>query len=475
MFERLFSKNKISTSGNEVLLDSEQLKKANEELYKKGAELAARNKTLSLLDGMYQVATKSLDINQASGELAQEVSKTLGMPYVSVIIYHPNDKSFELVGYAEKGSTSDNFEKNLRITDPEYPAFQALKDGRVLAVEPNGSMTGVFFPQQDRKRHLVSLGVVGTFVYPLITDRRPIGILIIGLNRAIEKLSAFEREGIASAVNVVSVALDKALAFSDLQAANDKLLELDELKTEFISIASHQLRTPLSIIKGYVSLMQEGAYGKMPKKSEQILQNIDESNERLVKLVDDFLDVSRLEQGRTQYSFAPVDMVALVDSIVTELRNKAEKKHMEIELHVGTKMPKSIIADEERLRHSIFNYVDNAVKYSPEKTTIMIELSVTDERMHCAVKDQGVGMDEDDIRNLFQKFYRSPKVLREFQGTGLGLYVVKEFIEAHGGQVYAKSDGIGAGSTFGFWIPFEPTSEIYQQWRIEREQQREKK
>lgn len=464
MFEGLFGKKNRGTSVDEVLLDSERLKKANEELYKKGAELAARNKTLSLLDGMYQVATKSLHINQAAGELAREVSKTLDVPYVSIVIYHPNHKSFELVGYAEKGVLVDGFKKT-HIVDSTYLGFSVLRDRKVLAVEPNGSMTSVFFPEQDRKRYLAGLGVVGTFVYPLIIDDRPIGILIVGLNRAIEKLSAFEREGIASAVNVVSVTLDKALAFSDLQAANDKLLELDELKTEFISIASHQLRTPLSIIKGYVSLMQEGAYGKMPKKSEQILQNIDESNERLVKLVDDFLDVSRLEQGRTQYSFAPVDITALVDGIVTELRNKAEKRQMTIDLHMGPKMPKSIIADEERLRHGIFNYIDNAIKYSPDNTVVTVSVTHSDGRITCVVKDQGVGMDEDDIRNLFQKFYRSPKVLREFQGTGLGLFVVKEFVEAHGGQVYAKSDGVGKGSEFGLWIPDEPVGQIYEDWK----------
>ncbi len=296
LFDKLFSTKK-SISANEMLLDSEQLKKANEELYKKGAELAARNKTLLLLDGMYQIATKSIDINQTAGELAQQISKTLGVPYVSVIIYHGQTKSFELVGYSEQGVTLDTFEKNKQVTDPTYVGFELLRERRAVEVEPNGLLTGKFFPNQDRKKHISSLGVVGTFVYPLISESRSIGLLVIGLNREINKLSAFEREGIASAVNVVSVALDKALAFSDLQAANDKLLELDELKTEFISIASHQLRTPLSIIKGYVSLMQEGAYGKMPKKSEQILQNIDESNERLVKLVDDFLDVSRWNRG----------------------------------------------------------------------------------------------------------------------------------------------------------------------------------
>jgi signal transduction histidine kinase len=468
MFKDIFRRKRTSTSESGVLLDSEQLKKATEELYKKGAELATRNKTLSLLDNMYQVATKSLDINQTAGELARETSKTLGVPYVSIIIYHSSDKSLELIGHAEHGVTVDAFEKGKHVIDEKYQGFRILRDGRVLVVEPNGTLTGVFFPGQNRKKHITELGVIGTFVYPLITDRRPIGLLIIGLSREIHKLSAFEREGIASAVNVVSVALDKALAFSDLQVANQKLLDLDELKTEFISIASHQLRTPLSIIKGYVSLMQDGAYGKMPAKAEPILKNIDESNERLVKLVDDFLDVSRLEQGRTQYSFGRSSIKQLIDGVITELTEKAKPKQITIKMVHSVSLIENIIMDDERIRHGAFNMLDNAIKYSPEGSTITVSLSIENgHKVVYQVIDQGVGMTQEDIRNLFQKFYRSPNVLRDFQGTGLGLFVVKEFIEAHGGEVFARSEGLGHGSQFGFWIPIEPTTEIYQEWQSE--------
>lgn len=252
---------------------------------------------------------------------------------------------------------------------------------------------------------------------------------------------------------------------ADLQRVNSKLSELDKQKSEFLSIAAHQLRTPLSIIKGYISLIQDGAYGKPTAKMNPILQNIEVSNERLVKLVDEFLDVSRLEQGRTQYSFGAANLSVLLDGVVTELTAKAEAKQIVLKVLKEGEIPSTLIADEERLRHGVFNYIDNAIKYSPEKSTITITLAYRDGRVVYSVKDQGVGLDQFDIQNLFQKFYRSPKVLRDFQGTGLGLYVVKEFVEAHGGEVYVKSDGIGKGSEFGFWIPLIPTGEIYETWK----------
>ena len=237
-----------------------------------------------------------------------------------------------------------------------------------------------------------------------------------------------------------------------LENANVKLQELDQLKTEFLSIATHQLRTPLSIIKGYTSLMQDGAYGKMPKKAFPILDNIDVSNERLIKLVDEFLNVSRIEQGRTQYRFVDTPIKELAEGVVTELKQRALPKHITLDLAIG-KGVKNADMDEDKIRHGLYNFVDNAIKYSPEKTSVHISIEEKDGGVAFHVMDEGVGMDEKDLKNLFQKFYRSEHVLRDFQGTGLGLFVVKQFTEAHHGKVWAKSKGIGKGSEFGMWIP----------------------
>ena len=237
----------------------------------------------------------------------------------------------------------------------------------------------------------------------------------------------------------------------NLEHANLKLKELDDLKTEFLSIATHQLRTPLSIIKGYISLLEEGAYGAVAKKQHEIFHNIDISNERLVKLVDEFLDVTRIEQGRTQYHFEKMNFVEMVKSVVSELQEKAKTK----KIILDAQLPKSlkIIGDADRLRHSAFNFIDNAIKYSPNGSTIKINVLKENAGVEIRVIDQGPGLDKKDLNNLFQKFYRSPNVSRDFEGTGLGIYVCRMFIEAHGGHVWAHSEGLGKGSEFGFWIP----------------------
>ena len=155
-----------------------------------------------------------------------------------------------------------------------------------------------------------------------------------------------------------------------LETANLRLQELDKQKTEFLSIASHQLRTPLSILKGYIELIKDGAYGKVNAKTKTILDNMDESNERLVKLVDEFLDISRIEQGRTKFVFEKKDMDTLIDSVVKELDQRAKDKGLKISWKHG-KDKMELCMDEDKVRHVVFNFIDNAIKYS-EKGVIKV-------------------------------------------------------------------------------------------------------
>jgi signal transduction histidine kinase len=239
----------------------------------------------------------------------------------------------------------------------------------------------------------------------------------------------------------------------ELQEANLQLQELDRQKTDFLSIASHQLRTPLSILNGYIGLLQEGGYGRPTKDMRGIFRNMDESNTRLIKLVDEFLDITRIEQGRTKFYFSSHDMNDLVTGVVKELTPRAEKKKMKL-VWEPTAKPQMVSIDDDKIRHAVFNFIDNAIKYS-EIGDIVIQVKNRDKGLVFTVNDQGVGFDEKDRVNFFQKFYRGENVQgTNVTGTGLGLYVVSKFVEAHGGKVWAKSPGLGKGSEFGLWLPF---------------------
>lgn len=237
-----------------------------------------------------------------------------------------------------------------------------------------------------------------------------------------------------------------------LEQANIRLQELDRQKTDFLSIAAHQLRTPLSIINGYIELIKDGGYGKVTKKMKDTLDNMDESNTRLTKLVDEFLDITRIEQGRTKFTFKPADLNQVITSAVEELKDRGEQKGLKIHW-VVPKKPSVVPMDDEKVRHVIFNFIDNAIKYST-KGTVTVGVKIDDVGISAVVTDNGLGFNKVDEVNFFQKFYRGENVKGiNVNGTGLGLYVCRKFIEAHGGRIWARSPGLGKGSEFGFWIP----------------------
>ncbi len=238
-----------------------------------------------------------------------------------------------------------------------------------------------------------------------------------------------------------------------LEKANIRLKELDQQKTEFLSIASHQLRTPLSIIKGYIELIEDGAYGKPSAKLLGVLHDMDVSNERLVKLVDEFLDITRIEQGRTKYTYEKSSICKLAEDVVKELAPRAEEAGYTLVFKEPDE-DMQVIMDAEKIRNVIFNYTDNAIKYSGKGKKIIVSIEDENGGVSVRVKDQGMGFGKSDEAKFFQKFYRGENVKgTNVNGTGLGIYVCRMFIETHHGRVWARSQGLGKGSEFGFWIP----------------------
>lgn len=237
-----------------------------------------------------------------------------------------------------------------------------------------------------------------------------------------------------------------------LKKANEALKRLDKAKSEFVSIASHQLRTPLTIIKGYISLLSEGSFGPVNEQTQKVLNRIYLSNERLIKLVNDLLDLSRIESGKMQYMPSDFDMTELMDSVAEEFKIPALDK----EIQIKWKKPEEEIhawGDQQKVRQVVFNLVDNALKYTPAGT-IEIKLEKYDDKAKLSVKDSGIGMSQTTIELLFKKFSRGEKVPTiNTEGTGLGLYVAKRIVEDHKGKIWAESLGESKGSVFYMELP----------------------
>ncbi|MDD5772357.1 MAG: ATP-binding protein [bacterium] len=237
------------------------------------------------------------------------------------------------------------------------------------------------------------------------------------------------------------------LVFHDIT----ELRRLEDLRQDFVANVSHELRTPIASIKGYTETLLDGAI-EDKNNAKDFLRIIHEDSDRLAKLIDDLLDLSRIESGRMKMVFAPVEPGSLIKRSTAIIENQAKARSISIEINIPGNIPK-ILADETRLSQVLINLLDNAVKYTPEGGSVIITGFVNKNFLQINITDTGIGIPEEDLPRLFERFYRVDKARsREMGGTGLGLSIVKHIVQAHGGEVFVRSD-LGQGSTFSFTIP----------------------
>ncbi len=244
-----------------------------------------------------------------------------------------------------------------------------------------------------------------------------------------------------------------------MAVANDQLRKLDNAKSEFISIASHQLRTPLTAIKGFISLLLEGSYGEISKDVRETLNKVYLSNERLIGLVEDLLNISRIESGRIEYKFEKIKLEDVCQEIMDTFVIRAKEKHLKIELKLPENPLPKILTDKKKIREVISNLVDNALKYTPKGWVKVTLLQVAD-KVQIRVSDTGIGIPAEEIPHLFAKFSRGKDISRiNTGGTGLGLYVGKKMVESLHGKIWVESKGVNLGSVFIIEIPIETKEE----------------
>ena len=230
-----------------------------------------------------------------------------------------------------------------------------------------------------------------------------------------------------------------------------ELRRLERVRQDFVANVSHELRTPLSNIKGYAETLLGGAI-RDEANSKEFTDIIYRESERLSKIIDDLLDISRMESGKVKMVFLPVEAGPAIKKAVDVLKNFAAGKFINIELFIPENLPR-MLADEGRFTQVLLNLLDNAVKYTPEQGNIKVVASKKDNFVRIEVSDTGLGIPEKDLPRIFERFYRVDKARsRELGGTGLGLSIVKHIVQAHGGEVGVTSN-LGKGSTFSFTIP----------------------
>lgn len=317
-----------------------------------------------------------------------------------------------------------------------------------------------------------SMETIKAHIYlPLIIENHLIGFFILGKKVSGDAYTIQDLNLLETVANQIAIAINNAQLYEqsqyfnqilrvrvaeatqELSGAYRELKKLDDSKTEFLSLASHQLRTPLSAIKGYLSMVMEGNFGKLEKETEGAIKDVYQSNERLIALVNDLLNITRIEAGKLEYHPKETDFEKLVASVIKELDMTAKNKGLELKEKIS-KLP-LINIDPDKIRQVLINLIDNALKYT-EKGKVTVQAKKVDDHILVEIKDTGIGMSADKMTTLFQWFSRGKGALRlDAGGFGLGLYIAKKIVEKANGKIWAESKGEKKGSTFVFELPIK--------------------
>jgi signal transduction histidine kinase len=409
------------------------------------------------------------DTNAVLGNLSKIMASTLRLDDVTHGILrelgtqiHITKSAFILM---KDGFVTDvnleGFKHSLSIDDKEMKVINKTHGTLVFDELEEGSKKKIL------RKYNISV------VAHLRSKGRQIGLLVLGEKSSGDIYSDQDLKLIEILASEAAVAIENALAFeeirrfnitlkeeidkatSQLKLTNEKLEYVDKLKDEFVSLASHELRTPMTAIKSYTWLIINNKAGPLEEKAKEYLNRIYASTERLLRLVNEMLNISRIESGRVRLQKERIDVKQFIEDIEKEFKPKAEELGLTWSVEMSPSLP-HITVDQEKIRQVFENLIDNAFKYTPRDGAVRIRALASDEHVEFSVTDTGKGIHPEDIPKLFSKFGRleGSYITITGSGSGLGLYISKQYVQLHKGKIWAYSE-VGKGATFVFSIPIQ--------------------
>ncbi len=357
--------------------------------------------------------------------------------------------------YNEVNSRRERWEAVFKFTEEGIVVFN--RKGRVVGFNPAAAkITGMSMNEVMGKRFIDVVKTVSPEGLDL-SAMSPIGrVLDEGdvVTKRQQLIQSKSGQTIWTEVSYSPIYNDDHVVTSGIALISNiqKEREIEAVKSDFISIVSHELRTPLTAIKGFLSMLLKQDFGTLTEKQFHFMNRVYQTNQRMIGLVEDLLDMSHIESGKIRLKVGPLAMEPVINEVVSELASKGFERQIMLKVSRKQKLP-LVLADETRLRQILTNLVDNAIKYSLPKSEVTIDFKVHANELVTSVKDQGVGITAVHIERLFQRFGRiyNPMSMQA-GGTGLGLYIVKNLVESHGGRIWVTSRE-GKGSRFSFSLP----------------------
>lgn len=440
---------------------SQELAHVTQEMYKKNLELAEKNKTLALMQKIEEIILGSLtDLSQVAQQVTKVMVEEADFQMVGLFLLSKLENNFVPLAISHgKEKQVMEFDLQSILTKIRIP----INDSNFFTKAYKENKKQITFNLSDILSPVVDKNVIdqvqkinqinSILVYPLVLKGKVIGVMMINLSGSDRNLFEYKEDLIDRLPGIIEITISNALLYQNIQEANVQLKQLDKLKDEFLSIASHELRTPMTAIRSYLWLALSKCKGEMSDKQKFYLDRSYSSVERLIKLVNDLLSISRIESGRIILEFEDVDVEKVIEDTIIEIIPRANELGIAINVNPHDDMP-HVWADADKVKEVLINLMGNSLKFTPRGGSITISLEAKDNMVHIGVTDTGQGLAPEDIPKLFQKFniIKGSYTINNniFQGTGLGLYICKSIINLHGGEIGVSSEGKGKGATFNF-------------------------
>jgi len=406
-----------------------------------------------LMADISDVLSRTLDLDKVISILREQISRALRVGKMEVVVLEENGSQISKAAF---GKLIAYFKKQRGVL-----VLEELKRKQAEKVRFDKG----FLLIKELEKLKTALAI------PLLVKEKLVGLFLLSAKKSGDMFTNEDIKTLEAIAAQAAIAIENARLYEEmkdfsktlqkevnrqtrtLREANIRLEQLDKAKSEFISLASHQLRTPLSIIKGYISMLLEGTWGTTNEKQKEHLEKVYTSNERLIKLVEDLLTVSRIESGRLEFDFQPLDLDNLVESMIKEFSRMAAAKGLYLKYLKPEKSLPKVKVDSLKIRQVIQNLIENAIHYT-KKGGAIIRLKVEKNKVRFSIEDTGIGISSEEQVTLFEKFSRGRGVARmHTEGTGLGLYLAAKLIEAHQGKIWVESQGKDKGSIFYFKLP----------------------
>lgn len=432
------------------------------ELNKTQEELDRRIRGLYALQRISQNLSKTLDQNEIFNRLNQECIQEIGFQKMLIFVKSKSDKVYpkHIIGFEEE---------DIEFIENEF----AKENFYDIVKEKNATISSISKKKDEQNIILKTSNItkLNAFVLAPISEKEGFyGFILLGNETLETPLTVGDEELVAILATQIGQAIDNAglfeTVYSQHQELEKKVAErtkeltdaLSELnivtkrKTDFVSAVSHELRTPLTSIKGYASILLSEKLGKIPDEIKERLEKINKHSDELTHLVNNLLDIARIESGRMEMKLEKININHIAESVIDLLNPLTKERAITVELNI----PKDIfgLADSTNISRVFINLIGNAIKFVPERGgLIRISSVLSDEHILIKISDNGIGMSPADAERIFEEFYRVDNVINQkVKGTGLGLTLVKNIIQAHKGRIWVESR-LNQGSTFNFTLP----------------------